>query len=380
MALRRGIEKAQRKIRRAQAERRKDAKRDREGRRARSLTWDVAPLMVLASAGVALLQEPRKHKLRRAEPGRGRFAKSPHEIPKRGWKDILLRTKSEFAQDQVPMLAAGVTFFTLLALFPGLAAFVALYGLFADVSEAQHHLALLAYLLPPATLDFIGGEMIRLAEGNKGGQSFAFVAGLLLSLWSANGAMKAMMTGLNIAYEETETRGFLRRTATSLAFTVGLIAFAIAALALLAAGPAIETFVGQRAATIFGWISWPVLVVGLILGLALLHRFGPSRDPVRWKWISWGSAGVIVCWAAVSALFSLYVGNFTHYDKTYGPLGAAIGFMMWLYISNVVVLAGAELNAEIEHQTTVDTTTGAPEPMGLRRARMADTIGKAQGR
>jgi membrane protein len=234
-------------------------------------------------------------------------------------------------------------------------------------------------LLPPGALQFIGDQMIRIATANKDSQSLAFAVGLLASIWSAHGAVKALMTGLNIAYEETERRSFLKATAVSLAFTLGFLAFLVTAIALLAAGPIVETLMGHRAAVVFGWISWPMLLIGLTLGLALLYRFGPSRDPAQWKWITWGSAGVVIFWVIVSALFSLYVNNFAHYDKTYGPLGAVIGFMMWIYLSAVVVLAGAELNSEIEHQTTVDTTTGAPMPMGLRNAKMADTVGAAQG-
>lgn len=340
---------------------------------------DLAPLVMLAGAGVALLQEPDQ-KRRTRQAGRGRLARSPLQIPARGWKDILLRTAKEFSDDQIPMIAAGVTFYTLLALFPGMGAFVALYGLFADVAEAQRHLHLLSFMLPPDALKFIGEQMVRLAAAKGGGLSFAFVFGLLASIWSANGAIKALITGLNIAYEEHEQRSFIRKTLVSLAFTLGFLVFATAAIAILAAGPAIQTFVGERAAMVFSWVSWPVLLVGLIVGLALLYRFGPSRDPVRWKWITWGSAVAVIVWVLLSVLFSIYVGNFAHYDRTYGSLGTVVGFMIWVWLSSLVVLLGAELNSEIEHQTAIDTTTGAPEPMGFRRARMADTLGEAQGR
>ena len=353
-------------------------RRDRAERLRRgSLAWDLAPLMVLAGAGVALLQ-PVKPTVARRESGRGRMAKSPHDIPRRGWRDIVLRARAEFFEDQVPMVAAGVTFFTLLALFPGLAAFVALYGLYADIGEVQRQLQVLAHVLPTPTLDLLGDQMTRLAVANKGGQSLTFLAGFLASVWSANGAVKALMTGLNIAYEEHERRSWVRRTLISLAFTLGFLAFVIAAIALLAAGPAIKAFVGPQAAQAFGWSTWPVLVAALIVGLALLYRFGPSREPVRWKWITWGSAGVVLFWLLGSALFSAYVARFGQFDRTYGSLGAVIGFMVWIYLSMMVLLGGAELNAEIEHQTTVDTTTGAPRPMGFRRAAMADSVGAAR--
>jgi membrane protein len=352
--------------------------------RAKSLAWDLAPLMVLAGAGVALLQKPDAAPARAAqagrsqEHGRGRHAASPTQIPRRGWMDILLRTRSEFSEDQAPLVSAGITFYTLLALFPGLAAFVSLYGLFADPAEAYRHLKLLSFLLPGDAMSLIGEQMIRLAEGDKGGQSLAFVTGLLLSIWSANGAIKALITGLNIAYEETETRSLVKRTLISLAFTLGFLIFVILTVGLIAARPAVEAFAGREAGLLFDWLSWPALALVLITGVALLYRYGPSRDPVQWKWISLGSLGVVALWLLGSSLFSLYVANFAHYDRTYGSLGAVIGFMMWIYLSTMVILAGAELNSEIEHQTAVDTTTGQPRPMGLRGAKMADTLGAPQ--
>ena len=312
------------------------------------------------------------------EPDRGRHADKPREIPRRGWKDILIRTWKEFGDDQAPLVAAGVTFYTLLALFPALGAFAALYGLFADVAEAQRHLALLSAVLPPDVLRFDGEQLVRLSASHEGGLSLAFVGGLLLSIWSANGAMKAMITAMNIAYDEKEKRGFVKKTATSLAFTVGFLLFALALIAVLATPAAIEPFAGAGAAALFRWITYPALLAALALGLALLYRFGPSRDRVRWRWITPGSAAAILLWVIASAAFSLYVANFADYERTYGSLGAAIGFLMWLYFSAQVVLLGAELNSEIEHQTVKDTTVGPERPLGARGAVMADTVGARQ--
>lgn len=314
------------------------------------------------------------------DPSRGRDADAPHEIPKKGWKDILLRSWKEFQEDQIPLVAAGVTFYTLLAIFPALGAFVALYGLFADVAEAQRHLQLLSVFLPPDALGFIGEQMVRISASHEGGLSLAFVGGLLLSIWSANGAMKAMITAMNIAYDETEKRKFLRKTATSLAFTLGFLAFGIVAVGVIAVPAAIEPFVGKGPATLARLIAWPLLLAGLGLGLALLYRYGPSRDRVRWRWITWGSAAALVLWVLASAAFSVYVANFANYEKTYGSLGAVIGFLTWLYFSAQVVLLGAELNSEIEHQTAKDTTVGPERPLGQRGAVMADTVGAPQDR
>jgi membrane protein len=317
------------------------------------LVAQAAPIAMLAGAGVLALRGPATDAAKTGEnSGAGRMARSPLQIPLKGWKEILVRTYKEFTEDQIPMIGAGVSFYTLLAIFPGLAAFVAVYGLFSDVAQAQHHLQILSVVLPRSALTFFGDQMIRMAEAQKGGLSLTFVLGLLTSIWSANGAVKALMTGLNIAYEVHETRDFVRKTLISFSFTLGFMLFGTAAIAVLGAGPAVEAYLGHHAAFMLNLISWPILLVAMGIGIALLYRFGPSRGPVRFEWISPGSLTVLVLWIAVSALFSLYVGNFAHYDKTYGSLGAVVGFMMWNWLTNVIVLAGAEVNSEVEAQTT----------------------------
>lgn len=309
--------------------------------------------------------------------GRGRDAERPGEIPARGWKDILVRTWKEFGDDQIPLIAAGCTFYTLLALFPGVTAFVALYGLFADVAEAQSHVQEMSGVLPAGAISLIGDQMLKVAAAGEGSLSFAFIFGLGTALWSANGAMKAIITGLNIAYEEKEKRGFLKKTLVPLAFTLGLITFAITAIGLGAVGASASARFGALAGGVFTVIYWLGLFLGVVIGMTLLYRFGPSRDRVRWRWITWGSGLSAIAWVVMSGGFTFYVANFGKYDESYGALGAAIGFMTWTWLSSMVFLMGAELNSEIEHQTARDTTTGAPQPLGARGAVVADTIGKA---
>jgi membrane protein len=168
----------------------------------------------------------------------------------------------------------------------------------------------------------------------------------------------------------------------SLSFTLGAIVFLLVALGGIVALPVILNFVGLGAAT--EWLlviaRWPVLLAGVVLGLALLYRYGPSRDTAGWKWVTPGGIAAAVLWLAVSMLFSWYVSSFGGYNETYGSLGAVIGFMTWIWISTVVVLLGAEINAEVEHQTAEDTTEGPRQPLGARGARMADTVGKAKSR
>jgi membrane protein len=311
---------------------------------------------------------------------RGRDAEAPSAIPPRGWKDILIRTWKEFLQDQAPLVAAGVTFYSLLALFPGIGAFVALWGLFGDVSQAQQDLRSLAFVLPGGAITVISDQMANVAAANKGGLSLAALGGLLVSIWSANGAMKALIVGVGVAYDEGEERGFLRKTLTSLSFTLGFLLFAMAVTAVLVAEAALKAVAGPGAVLILQLVAWPALFVVLCLGLAVLYRYGPSRRRAAWKWITWGSVAAATVWLLSSIGFSLYAAHFGSYDRTYGTLGAVVGLMTWMWISSMVVLLGAELNSEIEHQTAKDSTTGPAKPLGQRGATMADTVGAAQGR
>ena len=311
------------------------------------------------------------------EPGRGRAAQHPGEIPFRGWKDILWRAWADFTGDNIPQVAGGIAFFGILAIFPAMAAFVSLYGLFFDVATAEKQLRLLAGVVPAEALTLIGEQMVRIAAAKHAGLGVAFVVGLLVSLWSANAGMKSLFVGLNIAFEEKEKRNFLRLNLISLTFTLGAITFLMLALAAVVVVPIVLAFVGYSGSGM-ALLRWPLLFFGAVAGFAVLYRFGPSRQAEQWRWLTWGGAIAAVLWLLVSLLFSLYVTNFGHYDKTYGSLGAVIGFMSWIWVSTIAVLFGAELNSEIEHQTAVDTTTGSPRPMGARGARMADTLGSVR--
>jgi membrane protein len=309
--------------------------------------------------------------LREREPGRGRGAHSPAQIPPRGWLDIAWRTVKEVGDDRLPAVAGGVTFYTLLAIFPGLGAFVSLYGLFADVRQAQEQFIGLVGILPREFLGVIGDQMVRLAAAPAQNLGLAFAVTLLLAIWSASSGVKALFDGLNIAYDEDEKRGFVRLSLMAVGATMSLLAFLGLLTVLLVAVPALTP--GDTAfGAVLRWIAALVLTTGLF---SVLYRFGPSRAEPRWQWVSWGSAIAALLWMLGSLGFSAYVTNIGHYDRTYGPLGAVIAFMVWIWFSVLVILVGAELNAEIEHQTAVDSTTGPPMPMGARGAAMADTVG-----
>jgi membrane protein len=350
--------------------------------------WTIAPWFGLAALialwppqRTAAMSETRRLSPRAyevAEPGRGRAAARPRKIPLKGWRDILWRTWTETRKDRLQIVAAGVTFYVLLALFPAMAAFVSLYGLFSDVNAVQKQLSQLAILLPPGALDLIGREMIRLATIHHASLSTAFVISLLLAFWSANAGMKALFDGLNIAYDETEKRGFVKLTLLTYGFTVGGLMFMVLVSGAMVAGPVVVQWLGLAWADVW-WLPlvWLMIFAVAVTLFSVVYRFGPSREHARWRWVTWGGVFAAVAWMAGSAGFSVYVNNFGHYDKTYGSLGAFVGFMVWLWFSILMVLLGAELNSEIEHQTAIDTTTGAPLPMGVRGAIMADTVGLA---
>jgi membrane protein len=315
-----------------------------------------------------------------AQRGRGRTATHPLEVPARGWKDILLRVWKNIGKDRVVVVAAGVTFYSVLALFPAIAALVALYGLFADPTTITSHLDSSAGLVPGGAIEVIRDQITRVTSQGRTTLGLTFLAGLLASLWSANAGMKSLFDAFNLVYNEPEKRSFIWLNAVSLTFTVLAIIFALVAIGVMVVVPIVLNFIGLGGATemVVKLARWPALLIVVSVALAVLYRYGPSREKPQWRWITWGSAVAAVSWLVVSILFSWYAENFGSYNKTYGSLGAIIAFMFWIWLSIIVVLIGAELNAETEHQTARDTTTGRPKPFGARGATMADTIGARQ--
>ena len=314
----------------------------------------------------------------RSGGGRGRDADSPAQIPKRGWKDILLRVYNGVGEDRILMNAAGVTFYALLALFPAIAAFISIYGLFADPQTIVNHLDVLAGVLPGGGMAVIQEQFTRLVAQPSGALTLGIVFGVLTSLWSANGGMKGLFDALNVVYGEEEKRSFLWLNLTTLAFTLGMLLFAIVALTAIIVIPAILKFLPTFIGTVLNIARWPLIAVLVAVVLALIYRYGPSRDKPKWRWITWGSATAAVLWLAFSAIYSWYTANFGTFNATYGSLGAAIGFMLWMWLSTIVILLGGKLNAEIEHQTARDSTEGPQEPIGRRHAHVADTVGPQQ--
>jgi len=331
-----------------------------------------------AASRAASTTEESKAALRSEDSDRGRDAAWPSEIPALGWKDIFWRLWEEFNKDRVLLVAAGATFYLLLALFPALAAFISIYGFVADPVTVADHVAYLGGLLPSGGLDLIRGQLQALARQKPGALGIGFFIGLGIALWSSNSGMKALFDAMNIAYEEREKRSFITLNLMSILFTVGALLIGIVLLLTVGVVPALlgYFYLDAWTETLVAVSRWPILVGAMLTGISLLYRFGPSRERAKWRWLSWGALIATAAWIAASWLFSFYLQHFANYNATYGSLGAVVGLMMWTWISVIILIAGAAINAEMEHQTAVDSTTGPPLPMGRRGAVVADTLGK----
>jgi membrane protein len=309
---------------------------------------------------------------------RGRAAERPSEIPRPGWRDILWRIWQQIGEHDVSIIAAGVAFYSLLAIFPAITAFVSLYGLIADPSSVEKQVSELGQLMPADALKLISTQLHSVVSAGSKRLGLSAVIAIVIALWSAGAGVRALMTALNIAYREEEKRGYARFYGTAFAFTVGLIIAATVAILVVLALPVVLQFLplGDLAQVMIKLLTWLIMAVMIILGLGVLYRYGPSREPAKGRWISWGAVVAAVLWLLVSLLFSVYAANFANYSATYGTLSAVIALLMWFWLSAFAILVGAELNAEMEHQTAKDTTTGEPKPMGERGAFVADHVGK----
>ena len=266
----------------------------------------------------------------------------------RWWGGVFGRAAREFLDDDIPTVAAGATFYFLLAFFPAVAAFVSLYGLFADIHAAREHLSYLRGILPIDVLRFVGDEMMRVVSVHDSKLSGAFLLSLVISLWSANAGIGSLISGLNVAYEQKETRGLVLTNLLSLGLTVGALIASMAAFVLLVAVPAVETKLGVKGVDILELLRWPLLFVGSVAALAVIYRYGPDRKRHSRRHVLLGALVASLLWLLMSLAFSWYLGSFAHYDRTYGSLGTMVGFLMWIWLGLIVILFGAELNAEVE--------------------------------
>lgn len=310
---------------------------------------------------------------------RGRQAGRPKDIPTSGWRDVALRVKDEITADHVSVVSAGVAFFGLLAIFPAIATLMSIAGLIIDPATIETQLQQVTSVLPQGAASIIQNQASEVASGSGTAIGLAAIVGILLSLYSASKGMKTLMEGMNIAYDEEESRGFIKQNAVALILTLFLILGLLIALAFTVVVPGFLGNLGlpDWIVTLVTYGRWPLLAVLTMLGLAVLYRYGPSREDPEWQWVSVGAVVATVLWIVGSVAFSIYVRNFGSYNESYGALGGVIILLTWLWLSSFIVLLGAELNSEMEAQTRRDTTTGSSEPRGERGAVKADRLGRS---
>lgn len=311
---------------------------------------------------------------------RGRTAETPTEIPAKGWKDIALRLKDEVSEDRVGLIAAGVAFYGLLALFPAITALLAIGGLFAEPNQIIDQLSALNGIVPQEAMAIITEQATSVAGSREGGLGLAAIFGILLALYSASKGMGSLMEGMNVAYDEHEERGFVRLKLQTFGLTLFLIFGLLIGLVAMISVPIAINMLNFGALTeAFGTVLVVVFLMALtLIGLAVLYRYGPSRDAAEIKWVSGGALTACILWIVGSAGFAFYVANFGSYNESFGTLGGVVILLMWLWISAYVIMLGAELNAEMEAQTRHDTTVGKDRPMGERDAQKADVLGNPQ--
>lgn len=318
---------------------------------------------------------------REHEEGRGRQANKPTEIPVRGWWDIAMRVKDEVTKDNVSIIAAGLALYALLAVFPALGAAVSIYGLFASPEQIAEHITSFEGVLPGQATEILQNQLQSLS-GQQQVLSFGLVLGVLIALWSARKGMVALMTAVNVAYDEREERGFIKQIFVSLVFTVGAVIGFLAVVLLAVAVPiALEVLpLGRAAEIVILVVRWALLWFLAVSGMALIYRFAPDRHEPKWKWLSVGACVAATLWLIGSLVFAIYARGTASYGETYGALGGVVVLLMWFYLTGFSLVLGAEINSEMERQTKKDTTVGPSKPMGQRDAYAADTLGPKSGK
>lgn len=312
-----------------------------------------------------------------SEGGRGRHAESPTDIPAKGWKDIAVRVKENVTQKNTTLLAAGVAYYGFISLIPAMAAAISIYGMVVDPQQASDRIQRSLGVLPNEARDLMVQQVESITGSSSSALSITAVVSILLALWAASSGMSNLMKAVNQAYDELHTRKFFKQRGLAIAMTLGGIVLAGLALAALAIVPAIASDWPSPLGLVMTIAGWVVAACLFLVGLAVLYRYAPERDDPQWHWVSPGAGLALVVWLLATLGLRFYATNFGSYNETYGALAGVVLLLLWLFVSAFAVLLAAEANAEMEHQTVIDTTEGADEPMGHRDAEMADTVGRS---
>lgn len=311
---------------------------------------------------------------------RGRNAESPLSVPLIGWTDVIRRVIDEMGADHLGIIAAGVAFFAMLAFVPGLIALISLYGLVLDADDVARHIEALSVLMPGAGRRLVHHQLGEIVESSKAGLSVGLAVSVFGGLFVASNGVLALLRGINIAYDEPETRGYAHMRLKAFLLTATVVGFIVLALPVITVLPAVLSEIGlpitQQLLVRLG--RWPLLALLVVAGLSHLYRSGPNRTLPKWRWVLPGAVVATGIWIGMSFLFAWFVASFGRFNETYGALAGVILMLLWLYVSSLSILIGAEVNAELERQTAADTTIGPEKPMGQRGAHAADTLGPAQ--
>lgn len=306
----------------------------------------------------------------------GQEAQSPSQIPKGGLKQVALRVKDQVIKDKIPIVSAGVAFYFFLSLFPALVAMFSIYGWVTDPAEVQQQMEQLTTILPEQARGMISERLQALSSQSEQSLGWGAILSILVSLYSANAGTKYLIEALNIAYDEKNERSFLKNNLVAMGFTLAGMFLGVLSAAFVVGFPALIGKLGLPGIlqSILGFSRWLILGTVIMFALSALYKYAPVRSNPKFRWANWGATVAVVLWIVGSLLFSFYVKNFGDYSETYGPAAAVIILMLWFNLTSFIVLLGAEINAELEHQTAQDTTTGEPEPMGDRGAFHADHV------
>lgn len=307
---------------------------------------------------------------------RGQQAQSPTELPFIAWWDILRRTIKHMSEDNLSLIAAGVAFYFLLAIFPMLTALISVYGLLVSPQDLQGHLSHLIGVIPEQSRDILQTQVERMISKSETTLGFGAILSTSFAVWSASKGTQAMLTASNITYGERPTASFFKKILMRFTLTVCAILVMTLALFSIAVLPMLLNSLGLQAYSsgIMKWLTWPILAIVFNLSLAAFYRYGPHRKNAKWRWVTPGSVLASCIWILFSGSFSYYLTSFASYDETYGSVGSVVILLMWFYITAFIVLLGSEFNAAMEHQTLQDSTQGPAHKMGERGARVADTV------
>lgn len=307
---------------------------------------------------------------------KGIDAEKPFQIPFAGWKEVMKRVKDQMDKNNIPILAAGVAFYFFMALFPALLAVVSLYTLVTDPLLVREHLEVLEDFMPPETHEFISEKIENMVDATDASKGWGLALSFIFSLWSANKGTFSLFRAINETYDEENSRGMVKQNLITLSFTLGIMIVGILSLLLVIAYPMINDYLGlpDAAETAIRWSRWLVLAVIIVLCITLIYTYAPQRSHPKFRWVSTGAIIATLLWIIGSLLLTLYVQNFDQLEELYGQISALVILMIWLNITSFSILLGAEINAELEHQTKADTTTGEEKPIGERHAHFADHV------